>query len=90
MELTGTVHKVMPSVSGTSTHGTWKRQELIMKTLEQFPKTIAFEFSGDRCSQLDSLKPGNNIKVSFHIESQEYEGKYYNKVKAWNIVVLGI
>ena len=85
MEIQGNVHKVLPSVHGSSANGTWKKQELVIVTMEQYPKKIAFEFWGDNCRDLDELKPGNIVKVQFNVESREHEGRWYTTCKAWKM-----
>lgn len=89
MDLQGKLHVVLPSVSGQSQKGNWKKQEFVIETMEQYPKKVAFEAWGDDCRQLDDLEAGNIIKVNFNVESREHEGRWYTTAKSWKIQVIG-
>ena len=53
-----------------------------METLEAHPKTIAFDFFGDRADQYN-FEVGDEILLSFDIESREYNGRWFNSVRAF-------
>lgn len=89
MELQGKLHIVLPSVSGQSTKGTWKKQEFVLETIEERPRKVAMEAWGDDCRQFDDLKPGNIIKVNFNVESREFDGRWYTTCRSWKIQVIG-
>ena len=40
---------------------------------------------GDKLDMLDTVNIGDTVKVSFSIESREFNGKWYTDVKAWKI-----
>lgn len=89
MDLQGKIIVIMPSVTGQSTKGAWKKQEFVIETLDQYPKKIAFEAWGEDCRAFDDLKTGNVIKVHFNVESREHEGRWYTTAKSWKIQVIG-
>ena len=84
MEVKGKIIKKLPLVSGTakSTGNPWKKQDYVMETLEAHPKTIAFDFFGDRADQYN-FEVGDEILLSFDIESREYQGRYYTNIRGW-------
>ncbi|MGH2643193.1 MAG: DUF3127 domain-containing protein [Chitinophagaceae bacterium] len=90
LEITGKVVKVLPEQSGTSKTGNaWKKGGFIIETESNFPKKICFTAWGDLSSQVNSLKEGQNLKVSFDVESREFNDKWYTDLKAWKIDATG-
>ena len=84
MELTGKIIKVLPMQTGTGKNGTWKKQEYILETNGQVSRKVCFNIWGDKIDQY-KLTEGNDVKVSFDLESREYNGKWYTDVKAWKV-----
>ena len=84
MEVKGKIIKKLPIVSGTakSTGNPWKKQDYVLETIEAHPKTIAFDFFGDRADQYN-FEVGDEILLSFDIESREYQGRYYTNIRGW-------
>jgi hypothetical protein len=86
MEITGTLHKVLPEQKGTGSKGSWIKQEFILKTTGQYPKEVCFSVWGnDKVESLQKHKPGSTIKVHFDPESREYNNRYYTELRAWKI-----
>lgn len=85
MEITGSIIAVLPERSGTSSKGEWRCASYVIETQEQYPKKVCFDvFGADKMAQFD-IKQGEYLTVSFDIDAHEYQGKYYNSVRAWNI-----
>jgi len=88
MELTGKIIAVMPERGGVSsrTGSEWKVQEYVLETVnEQFPRKLAFEvFGSDRIANFN-IKTGEVMTVSFDIDASEYNGRWYNRVRAWKV-----
>lgn len=87
LEITGKVVKVLPEQSGKSakTGNDWKKGSFIIETESNFPKKICFTAWGDLTSQINSLQAGQNVKVSFDVESREFNERWYTDLKAWKI-----
>ena len=84
MELKGKIIKLLPLQTGTGKNGTWKKQEYILQTEEQFPKKICFVVWGEKIDEY-SLKEGDGVTASVDIESREFNGRWYTDVKAWKV-----
>ncbi|MDE6038307.1 MAG: DUF3127 domain-containing protein [Duncaniella sp.] len=83
MEITGKIIVAMPEVGGTSAKGNaWKKREYVLETQETYPKKVFFNFFGDRVDQFP-LQVGQVVKISFDIDSREYNGRWYVDVRAW-------
>jgi Protein of unknown function (DUF3127). len=87
LEITGRLIQKLPMQSGTSarTGSTWQKQEFVIETNDQFPRKICANLWGDRADQLNEYNIGDQMKVSFDLESREFNGKWYTDVKAWKI-----
>lgn len=86
-EISGQIIAVLPTRSGTSARGTeWSSQTAVIETKEQYPKKVAFDVMGaDRIAQFN-LQVGEYVTVSYDVEAREYNGKWWNSVRAWNVV----
>ena len=85
MELQGKVIAVLPERSGVSARGEWKTQDYVIETHDQYPRKMVFNvFGADRIAQL-AIKAGEEITVSFDIDAHEYQGRWFNSIRAWNI-----
>ena len=83
MEITGKIIVKLPLASGTSKAGNeWHKQEYVLETLESFPKKVHFDFFGEKADQYP-LNIGDVIRLSFDIESREYNGRWYTSIRGW-------
>ena len=84
MEITGKIINLLPLQNGTSKNGQWKKQDIIVETSGQYPKKVCISIWGDKINE-KQLVIGNNLDISFELESREFNGKWYTDVKAWKI-----
>lgn len=86
MELTGKIIAVLPERGGTSKAGNeWKIQEYVLETMDQYPRKMMFNvFGADRIAQFN-IQMGETLTVSFDIDSREYNGRWYNDIRAWKV-----
>ena len=83
MEVTGKIIVALPEVGGTSQKGNaWKKREYVLETQETYPRKVFFNFFGDRVDQFP-LQVGQVVKISFDIDSREYNGRWYVECRAW-------
>lgn len=86
MEMIGVVIAILPERSGTSQRGEWKSQSFVIETQEQYPKHLCFEvFGADRIAQFN-IKCGETITVQFDIDARQYQDRWFNSIKAWNVI----
>ena len=89
MRVTGNIIAVLPARSGVSqrTGNSWKVGTYILETVEQYPKKIPFEVYGEeRIAQFNILPNEQNITIEFDLDGTEYNGKWYVKVKCYNVI----
>ncbi len=86
MEITGKIIAVLPERGGTSKMGNeWKMQEYVIETHEQYPKKMCFNiFGADKIAQFN-IQIGEEVTVSFDINAREYNGRWYNDIRAWRV-----
>jgi hypothetical protein len=63
----------------------WRKQELIVETIEQYPKQVCLLCWGDTIDALATLNEGDIIKAGISIESREFNGKWYTDVRAFGL-----
>jgi len=87
LEIKGKLSQILPLQSGVSKAGKeWSKQEFVIDTVEeQFSKKVCFTLFGDKVPLLGGLNMGDEIEVSFNLESREFNGKWYSNINAWRI-----
>lgn len=88
MELTGRIIAVMEPRSGVSarTGNPWMTQEYVLEVPGQYPKRMVFNLFGeDRIKQFN-IQMNEDVTVSFDIDAREYQGRWFNDIRAYNIV----
>ena len=84
MNIIGKVNDLLPLQTGISKNGQWRKQDIIVETEGQYPKKVCISIWGDKINE-KQLVIGNNLDISYELESREFNGKWYTDVKAWKI-----
>ena len=85
MEIIGTIKKVLDPVSGENEKGFWTRRAVIIEPVNT-QRNICVEYSGEEWSKkLGALDEGELLKVYFNVESNEFEGKWYTRLKGYGM-----
>lgn len=86
MDFSGKVIAVLPVKSGTSKAGNpWMVQEYVIESNEMYPKKMCFDvFGEDKIKQFD-IKVGDELTVSFDIDAREWQGRWFNSIRAWRV-----
>lgn len=86
LSVKGKIEQILKPESGVSRAGKeWNKQDFVIETQEQYPRKVCFTLFGDKTSLIDSIAVGEEVEVSFNIESREYNGKWFHNVNAWKI-----
>jgi len=95
MELEGKISVVMPALSGVSqsTGNQWMSQEYVMAYYwfpnQTNPSYIVMRvFGEDRIKQFN-LQPNDEVRVRFHIEAHEYNGRWFNETRLDAVTFVG-
>jgi hypothetical protein len=91
LELSGKVIQILPMESGEGRTGQqWKKQYFVIEYMDgNYPKKVSIMLWGDKTDALKSIQIGSDVKVSFNVESREYNGRWYTDIKAWRVESLG-
>ena len=81
-EAAGTIKVVMDTQTFDSG---FSKREFVVTTKEQYPQDLKFELVKDKISLIDKFKTGDDVKVSFNLRGNEYNGRYFVNLGAWKI-----
>lgn len=103
--LTGKIHKIMPIetiVSKKDPSKSFQKRTIVLDCtrFDQFTgqrgydNYPSFEFSGDKCSELDNLKVGQVVTLSFDLQGNKFIGndgkeKYFTSIRGFKIELKG-
>lgn len=90
MEITGKVVRLGTLTEGTSARGPWRKQELIIETEEQYPRTVCLICWTNQIDEAQKFAPGQTIKAQIEISSREFNGKWYTDVRVWRFDPVGV
>ena len=88
MEITGKIIYVGEARGGVSarTGNSWKTQDFVIETMEQYPRKCMFNVFGEDRLKEFHIQAGEVLTVSFDIDAREYNGRWYNDIRAWRVV----
>jgi hypothetical protein len=81
MEITGKLVQVLPLQTGEGKNGVWKKQDIILEI--DADKKLCVGLWNEKI--ISDLMEGAMLKVSFEIDSREYNDKWYTNLKGWNV-----
>ncbi|HPJ78304.1 MAG: DUF3127 domain-containing protein [Prolixibacteraceae bacterium] len=82
----GKLIRILHVESGVARSGNpWKKQEFVVETHDQFPRKICFTLFNDKVSLIEGLAEGDELEVSFDVESREFNNKWYHNINAWKV-----
>ena len=87
MEITGKIIAVLPANGGVSarTGNPWKSQDYVIETHDQYPRKCCFRVFGEEKINQFNIQAGEELTVSFDIDAHEYQGRWYNDLRAWAV-----
>ena len=84
-EFVGILKQKIDERSGEGRNGTWRVATYLLETVEMYPRKIVVDVTAgqlDRISEFDALI-GKPVKIYFDIDAHEYNGRWYNSVRAF-------
>ena len=85
MELQGKIILALPERSGVSARGEWKSQDFVVETHEAYPRKMVFSVFGADRLQRFNIQVGQEVLVSFDIDAHEYNGRWFNNIRAFDV-----
>lgn len=91
MEEHGKVIAVCNERQGTSarTGEVWRSQDIVIETDGRFPRRICATLFGTDKIEKAKVQVGEYITIHFDIDSHEYQGKWWNETRIYDIVRAG-
>lgn len=85
MDIQGKIIAALEPRTGESARGPWKVQTFVLETHDAYPRKLAFEvFGEDRLARFN-IQVGMEALVSFDIDAHEYNGRWFNSVRAFDV-----
>lgn len=81
-EIEGKLHKKYDTESKSEK---FQAREFVIETEGQYPQFIKFQLVQDRCSAIDPMNEGEQIKVYFDLRGRQWQDKYFTNLNAWRI-----
>lgn len=91
MQIVGNIVVVCPIKSGVSQQGKeWSSLDFVVEIPGQYPKRVVLNIFGqDKINQLNPQVGEQNVTVDFDIDAHEYNNRWFNQIRAWNITRQG-
>lgn len=82
-EMVGKLHKKFETESKTSS---FQAREFVLESMDStYTQYIKFQLTQDRCSIIDNIKEGEQLKVYFDLRGREWNEKYFTNLNAWKV-----
>ena len=92
MQINGTLAFIGQTQQVTDT---FKKREIWVEISGQYPQTIGMQLTQDKCSLVDSLATGQEVKVDFDLQGKVFERKdgsgkvCITNLNVWKIEAVG-
>ena len=86
MELQGKIINALEPKKGSSARGDWMVQEFVLETQDgQYSRKMVFSVFGEDRLQRFNIQVGQEVSVSFDIDAREYNGRWFNSIRAFDV-----
>ena len=89
IEATGKLHTIFDTKQVSER---FSKREFVVELADnpKYPQTVLFQLTGDRCSQLDGMNVGDQVRIEFSLRGREWRSpsgdvKYFNSLDVWKI-----
>ena len=89
IETTGKLHTIFDTKQVSER---FTKREFVIELVDnpKYPQLVQFQLTGDRCSQLDGMQVGDEVRIEFSLRGREWrspsgEIKYFNSLDVWKI-----
>ena len=89
MEAIGKLHTIYETKQVSER---FTKREFVVELADnpKYPQTVLFQLTGDRVTQLDDMKVGDQVRIEFSLRGREWrspkgEVKYFNSLDVWKI-----
>jgi hypothetical protein len=88
IEVTGKIFKLFETIQVTER---FTKREFVLEIEDgKYPQFVLFQFTGDRCDDLDGYPEGCEVSVVFNLRGREWvspkgEVRYFNSLDVWKM-----
>ena len=89
IEVTGKLHTIFETKQMSER---FSKREFVLELVDnpKYPQVVLFQLTGDRCTQLDGLNVGEQVRIEFSLRGREWkspqgETKYFNSLDVWKV-----
>jgi hypothetical protein len=89
IEATGKLHTIFDTKQVSER---FTKREFVVELTDnpKYPQAVLFQLTGDRCTQLDRFKVGDEVRIDFSLRGREWrspsgELKYFNSLDVWKV-----
>src|SRR5690242_19174135 len=89
IEATGKLHTIFDTKQVSER---FSKREFVIELADnpKYPQVVLFQLTGDRCSQLDGMRVGDEVRIEFSLRGREWRSpsgdvKYFNSLDVWKI-----
>jgi hypothetical protein len=89
MEAIGKLHTIFETKQVSER---FSKREFVVELADnpKYPQVVLFQLTGDRCSQLDGMRVGDEVRIEFSLRGREWrspsgELKYFNSLDVWKV-----
>src|SRR5262245_66119278 len=89
IEATGKLHTIFETKQWSER---FSKREFVVELADnpKYPQTVLFQLTGDRCSLLDGMSVGDQVRIEFSLRGREWrspsgEVKYFNSLDVWKV-----
>ena len=83
MEYTGNLVLCVGERSGEGQNGPWRINQYLLETVEMYPKRIVVDVRDN--IELWEMLIGKNVTIKFSIDAHEWNGTWFNSIRAYAI-----
>ena len=89
LKVTGKITAIPEKITGEKKDGsgTWEKQIFVLDNGAEYNNIFAFEvFGEEKVANFNQYnKVGSIVDVKFNISTNEWQGKYFTSLQAWNV-----
>lgn len=89
IEVSGKLHTVYDTKQVSER---FSKREFVVEIADnpKYPQLVLFQLTGDRCTQLDDFKVGDDVRIEFSLRGREWKSpqgelKYFNSLDVWKL-----
>lgn len=87
MQFKGQLVAKISEREGDSQNGHWRIAQFLLQEVSSWPRKLVVDVSDDHNRRIESFdaRIGQNVTVNWDIDAREYNGRWFNSVRAYAI-----